>query len=176
MEITKDKLKEGRELAKKHGFKKLFLNSKGEFFTDNGLALMSVERNADKMAEVPLNGEGDEKSESEVKAAATNDLAKAADVIAAIEAAENSEAVIKILDAESAGKNRKTVIDAGNKRLEAIAEAAQSPKENVTIEAIEAETDQKAVEALLNLEKAGKNRPEVIAAAEKKLETFKKAE
>jgi hypothetical protein len=174
MEITKDKLQEGRELAKKHGFKKLFLNEKGEFFTDKGLALMSVERNADKVAEVPLagGGEGEEKGEGK----ATNDLAKAADVIAAIEAAETHDAVVAILDAESAGKNRKTVIDAGNKRLEAIAEAAQSPKDNVTIEAIEAETDQKAVEALLNLEKAGKNRPEVISAAEKKLETFKKAE
>lgn len=178
MKISEDKLKEGRKLAKEFGFKELFVNETGEFFTNKSFASMSVNYDKEKFAEVPLAG--DEKPETEK---ATNDLGKAADVIAAIESATSSNEVIAILDAEAEGKNRKSVIDAGNKKLAAISKAATSPsteageQENVTIAAIEEETELTAVAALLELEKLGKNRPEVIEAATKKIETLtKKAE
>lgn len=121
MKITKDKLQEGRNLAKKHGFKKLFLNIKGEFFTDKGLALMSVERDADKVAEVPLTAESG--STSSPTGSATTDLDKGVDVIAAVEAAETAEAVEAIKKAETEGKNRPEVIAVAEKKLETFKKA-----------------------------------------------------
>lgn len=181
MKISEEKLKEGRKLAKEFGFKELFVNEIGEFFTNKSFAAMSVGYDKEKFAEVPLAGE--DTSTASVTEKATNDLGKAADVIAAIEAAISSDEVIAILKAEAEGKNRKSVIDAGNKKLAAIAKAATSPsteadeQENVTIAAIEEETELTADAALLELEKLGKNRPEVIEAATKKIETLtKKAE
>lgn len=175
MKISEEKLKEGRELAAKHGFKELFVNEKGEFFTNKSFASMSVGYDKEKFAEVPLVSD-----QSQLTEKATNDLGKAADVIAAIEVSKSSDEVIAILKAEAEGKNRKSVIEAGKKKLDVIAEAATSPlgsQENVTITAIEEETELAAVAALLELEKLGKNRPEVIEAATKKIETLtKKAE
>lgn len=121
MKISEDKLKEGRELAKNRGFKKLFVNEKGEFFTNPSYASMSVNYDKEKFAEVPLNSDQSQSTEK-----GTNDLGKAADVIAAIEAAISSDEVIDILKAEAKGKNRKSVIDAGKNKLAAIAKAAES--------------------------------------------------
>lgn len=121
MEISKDKLLEGQKLAKKHGYKQLFVNAKGEFFTEKSFAFMSVGNNADDIAEVPLVGEVESEGKSEGKA--TNDLAKAADVIAAIDAAETVEAVEDIKKAELEGKNRKSVIEAVEKKLETFKKA-----------------------------------------------------
>ena len=129
MKISEEKLKEGRKLAREFGFKTLFVNEKGEFFTDKGFASMSVEYDKEKFAEVPLTDTGDGNQEN-VKGKATNDLGKAADIIAAIEAETTSAGVIAILDAEAEGKNRKSVIDAGNKKLDAISIAAISPSTN----------------------------------------------
>ena len=188
MKISEDKLKEGRELAAKHKFTKLFVNVFGEFFTNPSYAAMSVKYDKEKFAEVPLTSDqsqsqSTEKATNASTGSATNDLGKAADVIAAIEAAIGGEAVVAIMKAEAEGKNRKSVIDAGKKKLDAIAQAATSPAaedgkpENVTLAAIEEETEVTAVAALLELEKLGKNRPEVIEAATKKIETLtKKAE
>ena len=127
MKISEDKLKEGRELANKHGFKALFVNEKGEFFTNPSYAAASVGYDKEKFAEVPLKDGMGQGAESVDKH--TNDLGKAADVIAAIDVAKSSDEVIAILDAEAAGKNRKSVIEAGNKKLDAIAQAAVSPSE-----------------------------------------------
>lgn len=124
MKISEEKLKEGRELAAKHGFKVLFVNEIGEFFTNKSFAAMSVGYDKEKFAEVPLTSD---QSQSQSTEKATNDLGKAADVIVAIEAAISSDDVIAILDAETVGKNRKSVIDAGKKKLDAIAKAAVSP-------------------------------------------------
>lgn len=126
MEISEDKLKEGRKLAKEFGFKELFVNEIGEFFTNKSFAAMSVKYDKEKFAEVPLTDTGDGNSENE-GGKATNDLGKAVEVIAAIEAETTSSGVIAILAAEAKGKNRKSVIDAGNKKLAAISTAAISP-------------------------------------------------
>lgn len=180
MKISEEKLKEGQKLAKEFGFKELFVNETGEFFTNKSFASMSVNYDKEKFAEVPLTSY---QSQSQSTEKGTNDLGKAADVIVAIEAAISSDEVIAILKAEAEGKNRKSVIDAGKKKLDAIANAATSPsteageQENATLQAIEEETELTTVAALLELEKLGKNRHEVIEAATKKIETLtKKAE
>ena len=172
MKISEDKLKEGRKLAKEFGFKELYLNEKGEFFTNKSYASMSVGYDNSKFAEVPLNGEA---STETGKEKATNDLGKAEEVIRAIELAINAEAVVAILKAEAEGKKRPSVIKAGEKKLKSIAENATNAgneTSTVTLEAIESETELVAVAALLELEKLGKNRPEVIDAATKKIETL----
>lgn len=111
MKITDAKQKEAIALAKKHGYKQLFINVDGEFFTNANFAAMSVKNDKEAWAKVDLG--------VEVKAEkATNDLGKAADVIAAIEAATEVAAVEAIAKAEAEGKNRKSVIDAATKKIE----------------------------------------------------------
>ena len=120
MKITDKKRKEALEIAKMFGCKELFVNVDGEFFTNQNYAANSVKNDKELWAKVDLG------VEAEVQKV-TNDLGKSADVIAAIEAATSSAEVIAILDAEAEGKNRKSVIEAGNKKLAAIANAATSP-------------------------------------------------
>lgn len=125
MKISKELLEEGQKLAKKRGYKQLFVNDKGEFFTNKSFAAMSVSYDKEKWAELPLNDGIEHGAEGMGKY--TTDLGKSAEVIAAINAATRGDEVTAILKAESAGKNRKSVIDAGNKKLEAIAQAATIP-------------------------------------------------
>ncbi len=109
MKLTDKIRKQAAELAQKHGFSQLWVNEKGEFFSNQSYAVHSVGGDKSKWTEVPIG--------VAVETNATNDLGKAADVIAAIEKAETAEEVRAILDAEVAGKNRKSVIEAGDKKL-----------------------------------------------------------
>ena len=122
MKISEEKLKEGLKLAKEFGFKELFVNEKGEFFTNKSFASMSVNYDKEKFAEVPLTEDG--KPEN-VEGKATNDLGKAADIIAAIEVATEAEVVEAILKAETEGKNRKSVIEAATKKIETLTKKAE---------------------------------------------------
>ncbi len=120
MKITADIKAKAAELAEKHGFDELFVNAKGEFFTSKSNAANSVDGNKEKYAQVHLGVAGSGER-------TTTDLDKAADVIAQIEAAEDKEGVEAILEAESEGKNRKTVIEAALKKVKAF-EAASAEK------------------------------------------------
>jgi predicted transcriptional regulator len=111
MKITKAILKKAAEVAEKHNYSRLYANDKGELFTLKSNASNSVDGKKDRYAEVPLA-----KAINEDKS--TTDLDKVEDVLKQIEAAETEEQVAKIVDAESEGKNRKTVIEAGTKKLE----------------------------------------------------------
>ncbi len=118
MKITESQQKQARELAEKHGCKELYLNDKGEFFTSENYAAMSVSNDKEKYLKLSIGIEVNaEKS--------TNDLGKAADVILEIEAATDVEAIEAILIAEAEGKNRKSVIDAGAKKIESLSKNAQ---------------------------------------------------
>lgn len=121
MKISEDKRKEGLKLAKEFGFKELFVNEKGEFFTNKSYASISVGNDKDKFAEVELGGRTEEKK--------TNDLDKATDVIAHIEAATKIEVVEAILKAETEGKNRATVVKAAGKKLAVLVEGTKDLKE-----------------------------------------------
>ena len=126
MKITENKIKEGRELAAKHGFKQLFVNEKGEFFSNKNYADMSVNYDKDKIVEVPLTG-----SVTEEKT--TTDLDKAADVIVHIEAATEVSVVEAILKAETEGKNRATVVKAAIKKLAVLMESSKEVKDSEDI-------------------------------------------
>jgi hypothetical protein len=118
MNITESQRKQARELAAKHGYKELYLNDKGELFTSQNHASMSVNNDKEKYQKLSIGIEVNTEK-------ATNDLGKAADVITEIEAATDVDAIEAILIAETEGKNRKSVIDAGAKKIESLSKNAQ---------------------------------------------------
>ncbi|MFV0378341.1 MAG: hypothetical protein ACK5JD_13690 [Mangrovibacterium sp.] len=122
MKVTDKIRKQAVELAEKHGFRQIWVNEKGEFFSNQSYAAHSVGGDITKYAEIALG--------AAVEATATNDLGKAADVIAAIEGAADAEAVQAILKAEQEGKNRKSVIEAASKKLAALTAKQQDAGTN----------------------------------------------
>jgi hypothetical protein len=56
MKPSKEHIEKGKELARQHGVKQLFVNNKDEFFTSHNAASLSVGHDKDKFAEVPLTG------------------------------------------------------------------------------------------------------------------------
>ena len=110
MKVTDKIQKKAAELAEKHGLKKIFVNENGEFFSEKCHAANSVGGDSKKYTEISLGAPVEP-----VKS--TNDLGKLADVIAAIDAATDTETVRAILDAEVAGKDRKSVIEAASKKI-----------------------------------------------------------
>lgn len=108
MEVTKEIKKQAKELASKFKAKEIFVNESGEFFTEEVNAKQSVKGNKDKYAKVDISSNSEKSKESN----------KADELIAAIEAAETAEAVQDIIDAETEGKKRTTVLEAGAKKLE----------------------------------------------------------
>lgn len=119
MKITDLKLKAARELAEKHGYTELYVNDKGEFFTSQNYAAMSVNNDKAKWAKVELIAV----VEKEQKA--TTDLQKTAEVLAEIEAATEVAVVEAIAKAEAEGKNRKSVIFSAEKKIESLSKNAQ---------------------------------------------------
>lgn len=117
MKVTDKIRKQAAELAEKHGLTQVWVNEKGEFFSNVSHAANSVGGNKEKYAVLMFS--------AAQETTATNDLGKAADVIAAIEAAADTEAVQAILKAEQEGKNRKSVIEAAEKKLTALAAKQQ---------------------------------------------------
>ncbi len=110
MKISKDKLKEAQDIAKKYGFKQMYVNEGGEFFTSENLASGSVNGNKDKYAEVPLNVAT--VSEKKTKPGKTDALTLEIDACTTVEEVE------EILNAEQEGENRKEVISACELKIE----------------------------------------------------------
>ncbi len=118
MKITEAKQKEARELAARHGLKELWINEKGEFFTLKSNASNSVANDKEKYAQVNIGA--DSKAGK-----TTNDLGKAAEVIAAIEGCIDMTEVEAIRLAEAEGKNRTSVIEAANKKIESLSKKSE---------------------------------------------------
>ena len=112
MKVTNEQINTGIELAEKYGFKRIWVNLAGEFFSNENNCANSVKGKKSEYAEVNLNGFAGKKEKG------TNDLEKIKEVLSHIEDAESTEAVGAILEAEKAGKNRKPVIEAAEKKLE----------------------------------------------------------
>jgi hypothetical protein len=110
MKITKDKLKEAQDIAKKYGYKQMFVNNKGELFTSENLASVSVDHDKDKYTEVPLN----------VATVSTTEKAKVKSdsLTLEIDACTSVEDVEEILNAEKEGENRADVIAACELKIE----------------------------------------------------------
>ena len=113
LSITKEQVATAQELGRKHKASAMYVNDKGEHFTDVQHAKASVNGDVEKYAKVDVTAEVKEN-------AGNTKIGKADDLIAAIEAAETAEAVQAIIDAENEGKKRTTVLEAGSKRLETL--------------------------------------------------------
>jgi hypothetical protein len=111
LKITTEQKNKGVELGRKLGQSKMWINEKGEYFTNENFASLSVGNDKEKVGVIEVTAEA-------VKEDKTNELGTATEIIAAIEAAADAEAVQAIIDAENEGKKRKTVLDAGAKKLE----------------------------------------------------------
>lgn len=114
MDVSKEIQKEAQALAKKYGYKELFVNESGEFFTSANLAAVSVGNDKEKYAEVQL-GSTAQSNQGKVTDAAS--------LILAIDACATTDEVNALLEEEKSGKNRKTVIDACEKKLELLNKA-----------------------------------------------------
>ncbi|MEL3904450.1 MAG: hypothetical protein P1P63_04995 [Treponemataceae bacterium] len=113
MKITNEIKKRAQEVAEKNGLNVVFVNDKGEFFSNENFAALSVKSDKQKYAKIEVAAVSDNSDEKK----GTNDLDTVAEVVAAIEAATEVEAVEAILKAETEGKNRKTVLEAGAKKI-----------------------------------------------------------
>lgn len=112
LKITSETKKRAEEVAKKNGLNVIFVNDKGEFFSNENFASLSVKADKSRYAKIEavvIDFLDDEKG--------TNDLGTVAEVVAAIEVAETVETVEAIIKAETEGKNRKTVLEAGAKKI-----------------------------------------------------------
>lgn len=107
--MDKSKLKEIADSVFKRYPKidKVFATSDGQAFFDNAHA---------KNHAVPNKKHKELKVEEFLRNGGTSENAKT--LIAEINAAETVDAVTAILEAETAGENRKSVIEAANKRVE----------------------------------------------------------
>ncbi|MBD8348583.1 hypothetical protein [Dysgonomonas sp. HGC4] len=99
MTATAEQIEKGKEIAKDLKVKKLYLNDKGEFFTSQNLASLSVK--ADKKKYTTLDY-------------STTSLASADELeeLAQIYALETVEEVDEILDVELEGEGRREIIEA----------------------------------------------------------------
>ena len=111
MTISKEIKDKALEIGRKHKLAKVWVNEGGEVFSEEQFAKASVAGDKDKFAAVEITAEV--KNTEKV----TNDLGTVLEVLAAIEAAATAEDVQAIIDAEKEGKNRKTVLEAADKKL-----------------------------------------------------------
>ena len=112
MTISKEIKDKAQEIGRRIKASKVWVNVTGEEFSEEQYAKASVGGDKEKFAGVEIT--------AEVKERATNDLGSVQDVLVAIEAADSGEAVQAIIDAELSGKNRKTVLEAADKKLKTI--------------------------------------------------------
>lgn len=110
MKATKEQVAKAAEIASKCGANKVFVNKKGEYFTNENYAAMSVGGSKEEYCEIVVTPVA-EASEPDLAAATAEQL------IAAAKAATESAQVQTILDAEKAGKGRKTVLEACDAKL-----------------------------------------------------------
>ena len=105
MKITKEQKENGIEIGQKLGQSKMYINEKGEYFTNENFAKNSVGSDKEKFGTIEVTAE-----------VVTEE--KTTELGTAIESATELESVQAILDAEKAGKSRKSVLEAGAKKIE----------------------------------------------------------
>ncbi len=114
LKITSETKKRAEEVAAKNGLSVIYVNEKGEFFSNENFASLSVKGNKEKYAKIEVVAVVKETGNG------TTELGTVAEVVAAIEVAETVESVETIVKAETEGKNRKTVLEASKKKLETL--------------------------------------------------------
>ena len=119
MKITVSQQKQAVGIAEEHGFKEIFINEKGEFFSNSSYAALSVSNDKEKWAKVDI-GTG-----TATAAPGTNDLGPSKNVVAQIEASLDVAEIEAIANAEAEGKNRKPIINAASRRIESLSKNTQ---------------------------------------------------
>lgn len=114
LKITSEIKNRAQEVAEKNGLNVIFVNDKGEFFSNENFAALSVKSDKSKYAKIEVVAVGDDSEDGK----GTNDLGTVTEVVASIEAAETVDDVEAIVKAEKEGKNRKTVLDAAQKKID----------------------------------------------------------
>ena len=112
MKITNEIKKQAAEVAEKNRLNVVFVNERGEFFSSENFVALSVKGDKAKYAKIEVDIVSDDENEK-----GTNDLGEVDEVITSIQAAESVEEVEAILKAEAEGKNRKTILEAGAKKI-----------------------------------------------------------
>lgn len=113
LKITSETKKRAEDVAAKNGLSMIFVNDKGEFFSNENFAALSVKSDKSKYAKIEVVTVSDDSDPEK----STNDLGTVTEVVAVIESAESVDAVEAIVKAEKEGKNRKTVLEAGAKKI-----------------------------------------------------------
>ena len=113
LKITTEQKTKGIEIGRKLGQSKMWVNYKGEYFTNENFANISVGNDKEKVGMIEVTSEA-------ITEKKTNELGKVEDVIVAIEAAAEVDVVQAIIDAENEGKKRKSVLEAGAKKIETL--------------------------------------------------------
>lgn len=113
MKITNEIKKQAAEVAEKNRLNVVFVNERGEFFSSENFAALSVKGDKAKYAKIEVDIVSDAPEDEK----GTNDLGTVAEVITSIETAESVEDVEAILKAEAEGKNRKKILKAGEKKI-----------------------------------------------------------
>jgi len=111
LKITTEQKNKGIEIGRKLGQSQMWINEKGEYFTSDNFALISVGSNKEKVGMIEVTAEV-------AKVEQTTATGTAVELIAAIDAATELDAVVAILEAETAGKNRATVIAAADAKID----------------------------------------------------------
>lgn len=112
--ITDAQTKKAKEIARKRGVKVVFVNDKGEFFTNKNYALNSVKNDTSKLADVEADtvvAQNDAGEQNQYASLNANDL------IAIIQESTSKDELDKIAAFEKTGKKRKTVQEALDVRL-----------------------------------------------------------
>lgn len=114
--ITKEQKEKAIAIGRKHNVEKVFINDKGEFFTVENYARLSVNSDKEKIAIVSVtalsSSEKKQKNENQTTEANT-----VAELISAIESASDASEVQDIIKAESNGLKRSSVLKAAGERI-----------------------------------------------------------
>ena len=118
MELSKKQIGQAVELANKYNAKAMFVNDKGEFFKLESDAKNSVSGNREKYMKV--DAETQVSKTPDVPAStpeATNDIATVKEVNAFIDTCTNEASILKVIEAEQKGYNRKTILSYAKKKV-----------------------------------------------------------
>lgn len=108
MKITDEQRAKAQELAEKLKVSKLYVNDKGEYFTSENLAQLSVEGNKKKYQKLDFAPVANEEAD---------------DIFAQIKALQTVEEVQAILDAEIEGAGDAELMDACEARINELKDA-----------------------------------------------------
>lgn len=118
MQLSKEQIKQAVELAQKYTVKTMFVNDKGEFFKLESDAKNSVAGNRERYVKVEAETKVFKTPDvPESKTEATNDTATVKEVNAFLDTCTDEASILKVVEAEQNGYNRKTILNYAKKKI-----------------------------------------------------------